>query len=196
MSRECRISPNNFCYICSQYTVKNQKRVISSKTKELYQTYLEAQIDDQDKEFAPHIVCSTCVANLTTWSRNQLKKLPFYKPMVWYRQDNHFNDCYFCQTNVQGGASVKRKRIVYADVDSVQKPFKIAHHQPGFNIPNLSSSNNSSKSESKDNVCNEEGSNMANIFDKQSLDTLIERDKPFRKYFELKSSHTVCNDID
>ena len=98
---------------------------------------------------------------------------------------------------------------MYADVDSVQKPFKIAHHQPGFNISNLSSSNNSSKSESEDNFCNEEESNMANIFDKQYLETLIkelqakretlgqkfdvkvkhttERDKPIRKYFEFKS---------
>ena len=76
MSRECKISPNNFCYICGQYTVKNQKRDISSKIKELYQSYFEEEIGDQDKEFAPHIVCITCVANLTKWSRNQLKNFP------------------------------------------------------------------------------------------------------------------------
>ena len=42
-----------------------------------------------------------------------------------------------------------------------------------INIPNLSSSNNSSKSESESSFCNEEKSSIANIFDKQFLDPLI-----------------------
>ena len=60
------------------------------------------KLGDQDKAFAPHMCCKTCVESLRLWSITKIKSLPFGIPMVWREVKNHVADCYFCMTNLQG----------------------------------------------------------------------------------------------
>ncbi|GBN89145.1 hypothetical protein AVEN_182995-1 [Araneus ventricosus] len=65
--RGCVISPDNFCFICGEYTVKSQERNRSDFEKKTYFVYFKLKLGDQDKPWAPHKVCRRCEENLHLW---------------------------------------------------------------------------------------------------------------------------------
>ncbi|GFY17823.1 uncharacterized protein TNCV_1075581 [Trichonephila clavipes] len=70
-TRECVNSPNCFCYICGSYTIKKQQRDISNFVQKVYFAYFGIKLGDQDKSWAPHVVCSVCVEELRQWFKVQ-----------------------------------------------------------------------------------------------------------------------------
>ena len=52
MPRKCKNSPHLFCYICGSFTVKTQRRAITSDVKRIYQLYFGCPLGDQDKQVA------------------------------------------------------------------------------------------------------------------------------------------------
>ena len=80
------------------------------------------QLGDQDKEWAPHIVCQKCFINLNNWSRNKLKSLPFGIPMIWREPTNHIDDCYFCMVKTLGFNQKNKSRIQYPSIPSAIRP--------------------------------------------------------------------------
>lgn len=102
MNRKCKNDPNKFCYICGKIVFMGQEANITSFVKTCYFAYFGMKLGDQDKDFAPHVCCRTCVENLRRWSKGTLKSLPFGVPMVWREGKDHITDCYFCLTNLQG----------------------------------------------------------------------------------------------
>ena len=102
MSRKCENSADKFCYICGEFTTADMRCNITSNVKKLYHAYFGFKLGDQDKPFAPHIVCQCCTSKLHMWSAKKIKSLPFGIPMVWREQQNHHDDCYFCLTNIKG----------------------------------------------------------------------------------------------
>ncbi|GFV59594.1 uncharacterized protein TNCV_4259871 [Trichonephila clavipes] len=66
-TRGCVNSPNCFCYICGSYTVKEQQRNISNFVQKVYFAYFGVKLGDQDKSWAPHVVCSVCIEELRQW---------------------------------------------------------------------------------------------------------------------------------
>ena len=108
---QCKIHPNNFCYICGQFVFKTQKRSINEKIRELYSQYFKpAVLGDQDKPWAPHIICKTCDQGLKRWKPSNGKwQMSFAVPMYWMEVRNH-EDCYFCKTNVKGFNQKIKKR--------------------------------------------------------------------------------------
>lgn len=125
-------NPNSFCYIYDQYTSKGQKRNITPFIKSLYLGYFNMKLGDQDKNFAPHIVCKTCVENLRQWYKGLLPSMPFGIPMVWREQTNHFDDCYFCVCKVSGFNMKNKKHIVYPCLPSAITPVP---HGPDIPVP-------------------------------------------------------------
>ena len=63
--RKCLNDPNNFCYICGSYAVAKQKESITNVVKILYFSYFGYKLGDQDKNWTPHITCSTYRLNLS-----------------------------------------------------------------------------------------------------------------------------------
>ena len=59
-ARGCVNSPDSFCFICGEYTVKKRQRNISAFIKKVYFAYFSLKLGDQDKPWAPHKVCKTC----------------------------------------------------------------------------------------------------------------------------------------
>ena len=75
--RGCRNDPDKFCYICEEYTFKNQRKAISDFVRKIYLAYFKVKFVDQDKPWAPHIVCKACIESLRKWANGTLKCLRF-----------------------------------------------------------------------------------------------------------------------
>ncbi|KAI6655945.1 hypothetical protein LOD99_1679 [Oopsacas minuta] len=46
--RKCSNDPNTFCYICGEYTLKDQRRSISDFVRKAYFAYFEVKLGDQN----------------------------------------------------------------------------------------------------------------------------------------------------
>ena len=100
--RSCVNHCDVFCYICGEYMLKENRKNITDFVKHAYLGYFGVQLGDQDKTWAPHVVCKTCTEHLREWTTGKRKSLKFGVPMVWREPTNHIDDCYFCMVNVSG----------------------------------------------------------------------------------------------
>ena len=57
-------------------------------------------MSDQDKPWAPHVICGTCRTILAGWLQGKKIAMPFAVPRVWREQKNHHDDCYFCMIDI------------------------------------------------------------------------------------------------
>ena len=84
----------------------------TEKVKQMYLDYFQIMLGDQDKYWAPHKICQTCLANLTAWSKGLSNSMRFAIPMVWGEPGDHVTDCYFCAIITNGfNARNKAKKI-------------------------------------------------------------------------------------
>jgi hypothetical protein len=120
--KECRNLPDAFCYICGTYTFARQRKNITSFVKRAYKAYFDIILGDQDKKWAPHIVCHTCEQRLRKWTKGTVKGFPFGVPMVWREPRNHLNDCYFCLVDTKGVGKKDRFKILYPNIPSAIRP--------------------------------------------------------------------------
>ena len=89
--------------------------------KRVYFTYFGVRVGDQDKQWAPHIACKTCVEHLHQWINGKRRSLQFDVPMIWREPKNHHDDCYFCMINIKGINHNNRKWI-YPNLKSARWP--------------------------------------------------------------------------
>lgn len=75
--RSCVHHPDIFCYICGEYTLLENRKTISDFVKRAYLGYFGVKLGDQDKTWAPHIVCKTCTEHLRQWTTGKRKSLKF-----------------------------------------------------------------------------------------------------------------------
>lgn len=142
-----------FCYICGQFCPASQRRPISLTLTTYYSEYFGRSIENQDKDWVPHISCKTCEINLSMWWKGVRESLSFGIPMKWSKPQNHDDDCYFCGTNVFGFSTKNKHKIVYPDCFSAVKPKAHGEHCPVPISPNKQvSTNEDSTSESDDYV--------------------------------------------
>src|SRR5678816_1429911 len=120
--KACLNNPNVFCYICGEYCQENQRRNITNFVMQAYLAYFGMKLGDQDKSWAPHMVCKTCVENLRQWKNGRRKGLKFGVPMLWREPKNHHSDCYFCLVNVKGINHYKKRKFEYPDLESARRP--------------------------------------------------------------------------
>lgn len=120
--RNCSNLPDSFCYICGEYTIKRRRQSITQFVRRAYHAYFQDKLGDQDKPWAPHTVCKSCVEGLRNWSKGKKQSLGFGIPMVWREPQNHTDDCYFCMVNTSGFNSKNKKDIIYPDIPSARRP--------------------------------------------------------------------------
>ena len=129
--RKCLNSPNLFCYICGQFTVKDQRMNISEFVQKAYHAYFGMKLGDQDKNWAPHIVCKPCIETLRGWTKGKKHK-KFGIPMIWRVPQNHHDDCYFCAINLNGVNLKKKGTLTYPNLRSALQPIP---HSDDIPIP-------------------------------------------------------------
>ena len=87
--RVCVNRPDNFCYICGQYTPKQQCKNITKSIQLAYKYYFDCKLGDQDKEWAPHVCCVPYNSMLSVWMNGK----SYMKFSLFYSQEE--NAC-FC----------------------------------------------------------------------------------------------------
>ena len=142
--RGCCNKPNCFCYICGKFTTKSQRKSITTLVKNAYHAYFGMKLGDQDKKWAPHVICGSCYQHLTQWLKGK-SSMPFAIPMVWREPMDHSTDCYFCMTKVAGYSARNKDKIVYPDIPSAIKPVK---HDTNLPVPDPPQNFNSSETDS------------------------------------------------
>ena len=130
MSRRCINDKDSFCYTCGEFVFKENRKTIDEFYMKAYYTYFKIKLGDQDKTWAPHIICKSCKESLrhqTTGNRTALK---FQIPMIWREPAKHFNDCYFSMTNLVGYNKKNRKNILYPSIPSSTRPIPCSDEYP------------------------------------------------------------------
>ena len=97
-------------------------------------------IRDQDKSWAPHMVCISCVGGLKKWKDGKSKNFKFGVPMLWSEPQNHPNDCYFCIAKMKGFNGHKKKMWHYPNLESARRPIPHSENVPiplFTSLPNL-----------------------------------------------------------
>lgn len=122
MPRNCVNNVNSFCYVCGSFAIKSHRKKITLQIKKAYKLYFGCHLGDQDKSWAPHIVCSLCSVKLLGWLRGTTHSMPFAIPMIWREPRDHLTDCYFCITKVKGFSLKNRCAIKYPNLQSAIRP--------------------------------------------------------------------------
>ena len=99
-----------------------QRRNINSFIKKIYLAYFGVPLGDQDKSWAPHQVCTTCVETLRSWSQGKNAKLKFGVPIVCREPKHDVDDCYFCLVNVKGFNKKNKQHLIYSNIHSAMRP--------------------------------------------------------------------------
>jgi hypothetical protein len=123
MPRQRINSPDSFCYVCGEYTIKSHRQSVTPLVKKGYELYFGCKLTDQDKKWASHICCTNCASRLRGRLKNERKvSLPFAGPIVWRESTNDVNDCYFCMIQIEGMKGKDRKKIEYPNIPSAIIP--------------------------------------------------------------------------
>lgn len=118
--RICVNDPSEFCFTCGQYC-KDKSYSLTLPFKTAYHRYFNLLVGDEDKDWSPHQVCSSCYRELTKWdrTRGQSGALLITVPVQWREPQNHTDDCYFCLSVVR---SVRKANRTYGFCKSATKP--------------------------------------------------------------------------
>ncbi|GBN48914.1 hypothetical protein AVEN_150705-1 [Araneus ventricosus] len=170
MAPRCVISPDSFCSICGEYTVKSQQRNIRDFMKKVYFVYLKLKLGDQDKPWVPHKVCRRCEEDLRLWFKGKKNSLRFGIPMMWREQQNHTTDCYFCSVDVRGFNIKNKKNIFYPKLTLGIRPVP---HTSELPVPHTPSNSDDIGSDSKD------GDRLPHQDESSSDFSVDERPQPF-----------------
>lgn len=139
--RNCAHPADSFCYVCGLYIGPKQvKHKIQAGTKvtQAYEAYFGFKIGNQDKPWAPHVLCGSCRSTLEAWYRGERRAMPFAIPRMWRSSKNHATDCYFCLVNLTSfKRSKNRHDIIYPDLESSSAPVP---HSETLPVPTLPSS--------------------------------------------------------
>ena len=119
-----------FCYIFGEYTLQSNRKGISEFVKCAYLAYLKVMLGDQDKAWAPHIVCKQCVEHLRQWTKKDSKSFHFDIPMIWREPKNHFDDCYFCAVNTKRINKKNRNSLIFSNLQFAIRPIPNCNEIP------------------------------------------------------------------
>ena len=118
MFRNCINLPNTHCNIRLSFTAKAQRCTIKRDLQKCYQLYCGCPLGDQDKDWAPHVPCTSCSKGLLDWMHKRKTAVSFAVSMVWQEPKNHVDDCYFCCVIVTGFSAKNKLKILHHNVNS------------------------------------------------------------------------------
>ena len=91
-------------------------------------------VSDQDKRWAPHVICDYCCRTLKGWLRGEKRAMRFAISRIWHEPLNHYTDCYFCMVD-----PTKRRKgknappIEYPNIPSSIPP--VLHNTTDLPVP-------------------------------------------------------------
>lgn len=154
MPRECVNHPDDFCYVCGEITFKAQRRNITPFLRQCYKLYFGCPLGDQDKGWAPHVMCSTCARLLTGWTEGK-RHMKFGVPMIWREPKDHFSDCYFCLTKIKGITPKSKHTVKYPN--NLESAIRPVPHSENLPVPEPPKNVNISEDSESHEECENEG---------------------------------------
>ncbi|KAK9738792.1 hypothetical protein QE152_g9548 [Popillia japonica] len=122
MPGSCRNNPKHFCYVCGKFSPLGKSEKLSLNICRAYELYFDMTVKNQDKQWVPHVTCTTGSRYLRDWLCGQRQSLPFAISMCWKEHKNHFEDCCFCLKKTAGLNTRKKRKCNYVETQSAQKP--------------------------------------------------------------------------
>jgi hypothetical protein len=119
MPRKCINHPHTFCYVCGSFTLKTQQHTFTPNLQKLYQLYFGCPLGDQNNNWEPHVLCTSCSNGLCDWMNKRKMPVPFTIPVIRWEPENHVDDCYFCCVIVAGFSAKNKHKIVYPHLKSL-----------------------------------------------------------------------------
>ena len=121
--------------LCLWYflSAKTVKHIITDANNFLsaYNAYFGVPVGDQDKSWAPHVVCGCCRSTLEAWYRGESRKMKFGVPRIWRKPTDHLNNCYFCVVEVTHHRKGKKTCVFdYPDIPSSSRPVRHSEELP------------------------------------------------------------------
>ena len=107
-------------------------------------------LGDQEKLWAPHIVCKPRVEHLRPWTNKIRKSLRFAIPMVWRDPKDPCNDCYFCAVKTKAINRKNRNSLTYPNLNSAIRPVPHSEELPVPDFEGLPQLESSLSSEEED----------------------------------------------
>ena len=114
-SKQCKTSSDCFSYVCGYYISgqhSSYEIVKGTKFWTVYRLYFGMNIGDQDKYWAPHVICGSYRSNLEGWLMGSGRFMLFAVPRVWREPQNSYDDRYFCIINISKYHYVRGKRAM------------------------------------------------------------------------------------
>ena len=99
LSRKCKLSAVCFSFVCDLYVNSTQaeyKMNSEGKFSHAYECYFGMKVDDQNKNWPPHVICATYQSNLDGWLRGDRHFMLFAIFQVWREPRNHIDDLFLC----------------------------------------------------------------------------------------------------
>ena len=94
----------------------------ASSRRRLFLAYFKVMLGNQDKPWAPHIVCKPCVEHLRQWTNKSRKSLGFAIPMMWREPKDYCNDYYFFAMKTKSIIRKNKNPLIYPNLDSAIRP--------------------------------------------------------------------------
>ena len=115
-ARQYKTDPNRFRYICGELTFAKEKRSITSHIKKMYKAYFECYLGDQDKSWAPHVSCLTCVKTLSAWYAEKDVHIQFGVPMIWRERKDRSNVAISVSMTLQAVLQQRKRNALFTQI--------------------------------------------------------------------------------
>ena len=111
-----------FCYICGEYTLEHNRKLITDFVKQAYLAYFKVKL--------PILFAKTASSIYGDGQKKHRKGLRFAIPMVWREPKDHYSDCYFCGIKTKGINRKNRTSLTYPSLDSAIRPVPHSEELP------------------------------------------------------------------
>lgn len=200
---KCKRHPNTVCYVCGLIAPKNLRRSISSSENfgKAYQSYFGFAVGNQDKTWAPRVVCNRCYVILNNWyTGRKTNGLRFCVPCRWREPRDHQSDCYFCSANFDGYTNISRKSWKGLKMEvwpcSVSKPVEHCDDYPVPVSPAVCLNQECSDNEMSESESEESDSLSDDIpMSCDEADEYLPSPKPRKEYQPKLISQEMLNDL-
>ena len=130
LSRRCLNDKDSFCYTCGEFAFRENRKTIGEFYMKARYTYFKINLGNQDKTWAPHIICKSCKESLRLWTTGNRAALKFGIPMIWCEPSQSFWWLLFLHDELSWICKKNRENIPYLSISLATRPIPHSDENP------------------------------------------------------------------